>query len=211
MSNTRNLAHTVRPVFAIDLLHWIRLVQDILLVNCTRLDDEHALERLRINPDRGPTSGTVVISHILARVALSRPGAVRACEMAELLQSQMGDFMPVRLETAYLVSGNDGVDTSIGSGELPAWNTVADGLESVNMSRCFSGTRSFQTYDRYSIAFILVGDISANAASFGHFVGVFGLLCWSGEDWLVYFKLPSSAKLRSTHSLRAMKKVTTTY
>lgn len=76
MINPLKFLHARRPTTAVNLLHRRRLVQNLLVVNRTGLEDLDTAESLAFDPHDGPAAVAVVIGDVLAGVAGAGEGTV---------------------------------------------------------------------------------------------------------------------------------------
>lgn len=65
MLNAKERGETLWPVFAINLLHRFRLVQCVLIIDRTGLDDLHTWRGGYLNPHDRAARGAVVVCHVL--------------------------------------------------------------------------------------------------------------------------------------------------
>lgn len=99
-------SNTLRPIFAVNLLDRFRIVQCVLIIDCTSLDNLHARRGGDFYPHDRAAGCTVVVRHVLvgyqkktqrarlpegsylSRIAFASEGAVGAGELLELCLCQ---------------------------------------------------------------------------------------------------------------------------
>lgn len=86
LRNPSNRRNASRPATTVNLLHGLRVIQHLFVVDGARFDDVYPRERLAFDPHDGPACCAVVVGQVLARVGGARVGAVGAGELAELFE-----------------------------------------------------------------------------------------------------------------------------
>ena len=66
MRDALQLLHARRPTSAVNLLHGLRIVQNLLVVNCAGLQDVDSRESLALDPHDRPAGRAVVVCQVLA-------------------------------------------------------------------------------------------------------------------------------------------------
>lgn len=84
MRNPLQLPHARRPPTAVNLLHGLCIVQDLLVVDCAGLEDHHAVHRGRFYPHDRVAGRAVMVRDTFAGVAGTSVGAVGAGFLVEL-------------------------------------------------------------------------------------------------------------------------------
>lgn len=85
--NASDCGSASRPVLAIYLLYGYRLIQGLLIVYCTGLNNFHAGERFHLHPHNGAALRAIVVRNILAAVTFANERTVSTRQLLVLESS----------------------------------------------------------------------------------------------------------------------------